>query len=200
MSKPAYTVPKLSAPDWSVPEKITLTHTGWLTPCPIAAAAQVCHDGENLYVRMEAEEQPIKATLTGPLDQVCNDSCLEFFLAPIPGESRYFNFELNPLGTLYLGFGGPRPNRIRQVPKNAKDLFQIQPFTTETGWGVTFRVPLSFLRLYYAGFTFTGETEANFYKCGDQTPVPHYLAWSPLSSETPDYHRPQDFGRLIFEA
>lgn len=199
MSTPTYRVPKLSAPDWTVPEKVSLTHTGWLAPCPISATAQACHDGENIYIRMEAEEQPVKATLSGLLDQVCDDSCLEFFLAPVPGESRYFNFEFNPLGAMNLGFGGPRPNRVRQVPKKAAEWFQAQPFTTPAGWGITFRVPLAFLRLYYPGLSFNGEIGANFYKCGDQTPVPHYLAWSPLSCDTPDYHRPQDFGRLLFE-
>lgn len=198
MSVPAYTVPKLSAPDWSVPEKAALAHTGWATPCPISAQAQLCHDGENLYVRMEAEEQPVRATLSGLLDQVCDDSCLEFFFAPVPGDLRYFNFEFNPLGAMNLSFGALRPNRVRQVPKKAAEWFQPQPFATERGWGLTFRVPLAFLRLYWPDFSFEGGASANFYKCGDQTPVPHFLAWAPLSSGTPDFHRPQDFGRLIF--
>ena len=38
----------------------------------------------------------------------------------------------------------------------------------------------------------------NFYKCGDLTPHPHYLAWSPVT-EGKTFHRPEDFGELVFE-
>ena len=196
MSDPIYLVPRTAGADWSVPERVPLTHTGWLPPCPVSAWFQVCHDASRLYVRMEAEESPVRASLVGPLEQVCRDSCLEFFFAPGGGE-RYFNFELNPLGTLCLGFGEKRPTRVRQVPKDLRQ-FQIEPFTTPKGWGVALAVPVEFVRLYFPAFTLSGEAAANFYKCGDDTPVPHYLAWSPLTSPAPDFHRRQDFGRLVF--
>ena len=44
-----------------------------------------------------------------------------------------------------------------------------------------------------------GEAAGNFYKCGDRTETPHYLAWAKLSCDHPDYHRRQDFGTLRFE-
>lgn len=196
MSVPGYLVSRTAGADWSVPERVPLAHTGWLPPCPVKAWFQACHDGERLYLRLEAQEHPVYATLVGPLDQVCRDSCLEFFFAPDGGE-RYFNFELNPLGTLCLGFGAGRSARVRQVPRDLGQ-FQIEPFTTPKGWGVTFTVPADFVRLYFPSFALSGEAAANFYKCGDDTPTPHYLAWSPLTSPAPDFHRRQDFGRLIF--
>ncbi len=194
--KPVYTVPHMTPSDWSKVPVISLEHTPWLEPCSITANAQACHDGENLWIRMEAVESPIRATLTGPLDPVCTDSCLEFFFAPDPEDDRYFNFEFNPLGTLCLGFGAARPTRMRQIPKNAAQLFCPTPFETEAGWGIEFRIPLSFIQMYFPRYRFSGESHANFYKCGDETPIVHYLAWSPLSSDTPDYHRRQDFGVL----
>ena len=78
MAVPSYIVPKLPVPDWSVPKAAALTHAGWLPACPVSAQAQACHDGENLYIRLEAQEQPIRATMSGVLDRVCEDSCLEF--------------------------------------------------------------------------------------------------------------------------
>lgn len=198
MPVPAYFVPRTAGPDWSAPAQISLTHTGWLPPCPVAAWFRACHDGERLYLRLEAEECPTRATYTGPLDPVCRDSCLEFFFAPDKTDDRYLNFECNPLGTMVLGFGAGRPMRVRQIP-NCMEQFQIEPFAAAGGWGVTFAVPADFLRLYFPGFTFSGEAAANFYKCGDDTAAPHYLAWAPLTCDTPDFHRRQDFGRLIFE-
>ena len=197
MRSPCYVVSRSKGADWSAAERAALTHTGWLPSSPVAAWFQACHDGEHLYLRMEAEESPVRATLTGPLAQVCQDSCLEFFLAPEGGE-RYFNFELNPLGTLCLSFGAKPPVRVRQLPKDLEQ-FQICPFTTPKGWGVSFAVPVRFLRLYFPQFELKGEAAANFYKCGDACAAPHYLAWSPLTSAAPDFHRRQDFGRLIFE-
>lgn len=196
---PAYTVTRIqSTPDWAQIPSVAMVDTGWCSPCPVAAKAQLCHDGKNLYVRLEAEESDIRATLSGPLDPVCTDSCLEFFFAPMPEDSRYFNFEYNPLGTIYLGFGAERATRVRQIVSQP-DLFHARPFHTEKGWGITYVIPASFISLYMPNFSFTGIAAGNFYKCGDKTSVPHYLAWSPLHCDTPDYHCREDFGTLIFE-
>lgn len=194
-----YTVKKVSAPDWNAIESVELVHQPWLVPCAISAKAQLCHDGENLYVRLEAEEENIRAEQDGPLDQVCNDSCLEFFFAPKANDKRYLNFEANLLGNLYVGFGAERPTRVRQIVKNPKALFAQKPFRTENGWGIEYKVPLSYIQLYMPDAVFAGEAACNFYKCGDLTEKPHYLAWAPLTSEKPDYHRRWDFGTLVFE-
>lgn len=194
-----YIVKKVETIDWNEIPAVQLTHTPWLTPCDIEATAKACHDGETLYVRMQAKESAIRATLTGPLEQVCNDSCLEFFFAPCADDKRYFNFEWNSLGTLYLGFGAERNTRVRQIVRDAKELFDPKPFETEDGWGVEFTVPASYIRLYMPEFALAGEAACNFYKCGDKTEVQHYLAWKQLTGEHPDYHRRQDFGAIVFE-
>lgn len=194
-----YTVKKVTTPCWEKIEAVTLRHQPWLEPCEIAAKAQLCHDGENLYVRMTAAEANIRATLTGPLDQVCNDSCLEFFFAPMKDDVRYFNFEWNKLCNAYVGFGAERKTRARQIFKSAQELFAPVSTDTADGWAIEYRIPLSFIRMYMPEASFTGRAACNFYKCGDETETPHYLAWSPLSSEKPDYHRRWDFGMLVFE-
>ena len=197
--KPEYVVQRVTSPHWGQLPAVTLSHMDWLPPCPVAARAQACHDGECLWVRMEAEEKPVRATLTGMLDQVCDDSCLEFFFAPNLEDERYFNFEFNPLGTLNLGFGARRATRVRQIVKRPAEIFRPEPFLTQAGWGIVFCIPADFIRLYMPRFTLSGACAGNFYKCGDRTDTPHYLAWSPLTSATPDYHRRQDFGILHLE-
>lgn len=194
-----YTVKRVTTPDWDAVPAVTLTHQRWLPPCDIAATAQACHDGERLYVRMQARERDIRATLTGPLEPVCQDSCLEFFFAPDPADGRYLNFEWNPLGTLYFGFGLGRGSRVRQAPQDVQALLTPRPLTTAQGWGIEFSIPASLIRLYWPDFTLSGEAAGNFYKCGDRTATPHYLAWAKLSCDHPDYHRRQDFGTLRFE-
>ena len=194
-----YRAVRVEKPEWEKIPAVTLTHQPWLAPCGIEAAAQLCHDGENLYVRMTAKEKNIRATLTGPLDQVCSDSCLEFFFAPKTDDARYFNFEWNRLLSVYVGFGGVRKTRARQILKDPKALFAPVAFDTADGWGIEYRIPKAYIQMYMPDFELRGEAACNFYKCGDETEIPHYLAWAPLSSDTPDYHRRQDFGKLIFE-
>lgn len=194
-----YRVVHVNAPDWNAIEAVELTHQPWLEPCNIEAKAQLCHDGENLYVRMQTKETNIRAELTGVLDQVCNDSCMEFFFAPDMDDARYFNFEWNKLCNAYIGFGAERRTRVRQILKNPKDVFMPVSVDTEGGWAIEYRIPLSFIRMYVPEFVFEGKAACNFYKCGDLTEIPHYLAWAPLSSEKPDYHRRWDFGTLVFE-
>ena len=194
-----YRVARVNAPDWSKIEAVELVHQPWLEPCDIAAKAQLCHDGENLYVRMEAKEEKIRAEVTSPYEQVCADSCLEFFFSPKAGDRRYFNFEWNLLGNCYVGFGRERKTRARLILKDPKGRFEPKPFKTEAGWGIEYKIPGEFIRDYAPDFEFAGEAACNFYKCGDLTEKPHYLAWAPLLSEKPDYHRPQDFAAMIFE-
>ena len=112
-----YTIPFQAVTDWSRVPAADIVHCGWTRECGIHAQAQLSCDGEALHVRMTAIETHIRATLTGALDQVCNDSCLEFFFAPKADDPRYFNFEWNKLGALSLSFGTLRATRVRQVPK-----------------------------------------------------------------------------------
>ncbi|MBP5277596.1 MAG: hypothetical protein J6Z18_03800, partial [Prevotella sp.] len=40
---------------------------------------------------------------------------------------------------------------------------------------------------------------ANFYKCGDLLPKPHFLSWNAVEIPQPDFHRPDQFGKVTFE-
>ena len=149
---------------------------------------------------MQAQEKDIVRNLTGPLDSICDDSCLEFFFSPEP-DGRYLNMEVNPNGAINLGLRYDRYRYTRLTHKNFQNLLQMQPFSTEDGWGVEYMFPLSFLQLFYPGLALTAgkEMRANFYKCGDCTPTPHYKTWNPVGTPSPDYHQPAYFGNLILK-
>ena len=156
-----------------------------------------CHDGSFLYIRLRAAEAHIRAEYTAPLSPVCRDSCLEFFFMP-EDDGRYLNLEVNPNGCLLAGFGRGRADRVFLHRDDLADLLALKAERTPEGWEVSYRLPLSFLRLFWPGFAFAGALRANFYKCGDLTAQEHYLSWNPVTSDAPDFHRPQDFGRLVF--
>ena len=185
-------------PDWTTVPQLEVGNILWLPDVGIRAFGQFCHDAEYLYVHLRAVEQDIRAEHDASLSMVCEDSCLEFFFMA-ENEDRYFNFEINPNGCLYIGFGHGRADSTVLYRRDYKDLFAIRTARTPDGWEMFYRIPLSFLRLFCPAFTFTGTLRANVYKCGDLTAHEHYLSWNPVSSATPDFHRPQDFGRMIFE-
>ena len=184
-------------PNWENIPELEVSEILWLPDCGIRAFGRFCYDDSFLRVRLRAVEENIRAELTAPLSRVCEDSCLEFFFMP-EGETRYFHFEINPKGCLYIGFGHGREDSTILYPKNIRQLFEIQTEKTPDGWAVAYAIPLSFLRLFWPDFSFSGTLRANVYKCGEQTVREHYLSWNPVRSETPDFHRPEDFGVMIF--
>ena len=180
-----------------IPE-IMMDQILWEPDCGIRAKAGIWHDGQNLYVHLSAKEQDIRAEYADPPAPVHEDSCLEFFFMP-EGEDRYLNFEINPNGCLHLGFGPDRQNRENALPTDPRKAFRIRTGRTAEGWEAEYRIPVSFLRLFYPGFECAGMLRANVYKCGDRTIHPHYLSWNPVSTQTPDFHRPEFFGRMQFD-
>ena len=172
----------------------------WLPDAGISMTTKLCYDSENLYVLQACTEKNILARFTGSTDSVCNDSCMELFFAPVEGDRRYINFETNPNGALYVAIGEGRYDRIRLLALGPKEVFEIQTERTEKGWTAQYRIPVSFLRTLFYGFSGFKRgmvIMANAYKCGDETVIPHYLAWNPVKCSVPDFHRSCDFGKLI---
>lgn len=194
-----YTVKKVSgAPSWDTIEKLPIDQLLWTESCDIQVWAQVCWDEETLYIRQTARESVVRAELSGPLARVCNDSCMEFFLRPTE-DLRYFNFEFNPNASLYLGFRTGRENSVRLIHESYQEAFSPQAVRTPDGWELSYRIPFTFIQLFFPGWQAKAGMKmyANFYKCGDETPNPHYLAWNSIDWPTPEFHRPEQFGTLI---
>lgn len=194
-----YTITRVDgAPDWEKIPCAPIDNLLWTEYTDISSKAQLCWDDTAIYVRMTAVEKDIRRELTGVLDSVCDDSCMEFFLQPTETVS-YINVEMNANCAVFLGFGSCLENLIRLIPE---DWDPLQPTSqiTEDGWQVTYRLPISFIQQFYP--TFRPEKglkmKGNFYKCGDLTPNPHFLSWSNIEQEEPAFHVPQYFGTLIF--
>lgn len=193
-----YTVKKVhGAPDWNTVPVMPIDNLLWTDSIDVTAQAQICWDAEGLYVRMEAVEPHIRMEETDVLAEVSLDSCLEFFLRPTE-RMDYFNIEINPNCVLWLGFGTNLYDLIRLLPED-KPLEQRVEFT-DGGWVLTYQIPFAFIRRFFPDFEAKegNKMYANACKCGDATVKAHYLAWNPIPCESPAFHRPQDFGCLIF--
>src|SRR5258708_3044160 len=63
--------------------------------------ARLLRDQRSLLLGFEVEDDYAVSRATQYQEQVSRDSCVEFFVKPLPG-SGYFNFELNCGGTMLL--------------------------------------------------------------------------------------------------
>lgn len=168
---------------------------------PVQASAQLCWDEMCLHVRLTANEPQILARFEDDNSPVCRDSCLEMFLSPIASDSRYFNFEINPNGASFFGFGHGRDDLIRLHPWDIRKLLNVRTFVDEHFWSVCFDVPQSLIQLFFPEFKLQSgnHMRANFYKCGDDIVPEHELIWNPITNGISDFHQPKFFGDLYLE-
>lgn len=166
---------------------------------PITAQGQICYDETAMYVRLSAVESDISAVYTGLLDEVSEDSCLEFFFSPINGDRRYFNFECNPNGAMYMGFGSSVDDLVRLIQEEPVIVPTAQ--YTADGWEVTYTIPHEFVRRFFPGYSPApgSAIRANCFKCGSLTPIRHYITWSAVVKlPRASFHNPDCFGIMYF--
>lgn len=177
--------------------------------------ARLVYTDEALSGLFRVEDQYVRAVATGFHDNVCRDSCVEFFFKPDRGEG-YFNFEFSCGGAM-LCFYVTDPNRLglgpvkgsvpldemlcRQVRIDTSLPERIEPEIAEpTTWTLGFTIPYSVLEAHTGPLgDLAGRTwMANLYKCGDKTSHPHWASWNPVDEL--NFHLPRCFAPLIFEA
>ncbi|GAA4441524.1 carbohydrate-binding family 9-like protein [Pontibacter saemangeumensis] len=174
--------------------------TDYKTPEVRFAAA---YNRDCLFLKYYVRENTVRALYLNTNDPVYKDSCVEFFVA-FDGEPQYYNLEFNSLGTCLAGFGQSREDRqllsesaIAQI-RHAGDLQEVAPDSQQVSWQLTLAIPAA----VFSGHTITDfkgtQARANFYKCGDELPEPHFVAWSPIQAPQPDFHLPAFFGGMRF--
>ncbi len=187
---------------WEKAEKTNISNYMWMdNGYSPKVVVQMCYDDEAMRIRFEVEESMPRSIYTVANEPVYKDSCVEFFVQPDPeNDQRYLNFEMNSKGTLLLGLGEGRHERIQ--PKRPGGIgFDIKSKVQTDKWSVSYVIPFTWLTGIFRDFAPTpGHVmRCNFYKCGDDTELPHYGSWHIVTSETPDFHRPCDFGEIVFQ-
>ena len=172
--------------------------------------AKVAYDNVAISVMFRVEDQYIRAAATGYQDNVCEDSCVEFFFTPNDDVSRgYFNLEMNCCGVGLFHFKGMREETAVHIDE--RDFRQItvahtmpseilSEIQTPVTWGLEYKIPFIIMTRYCeVTQPAPGNAwRANFYKCGDKTSHPHWLTWSTVDHPTPQFHLPEYFGVLEF--
>jgi len=160
------------------------------------------HSGNCIFLKYFISESTVRASYFRPNDPVYLDSCVEFFIA-LDDEQNYYNFEFNAIGTCKLNFGNQRNDR-KLLSEKAISTIRFSTFirNTQDGiilWEITFAIPLSAFDEHNFN-SFNGKNcRGNFYKCGDELPIPHFLSWNKVIAPEPDFHLPQSFGGIHFQ-
>lgn len=167
---------------------------------------RIAHCDSLLFLKYYVEEEHILAQKTEVNSAVHLDSCVEFFIDPLQ-DGNYYNFEFNCIGTTHLAYGPNRKDRQFIPTAMIKDRINTwstlgkSPFDEKSGlfkWEMVVVIPTSIFK-FNNGFNFSKMTSnANFYKCGDNTSQQHFLSWNPVYTKDPDFHRPEYFGVLKF--
>ncbi|MEG2377301.1 MAG: carbohydrate-binding family 9-like protein [Clostridia bacterium] len=165
-------------------------------------------DGGGMHIYMRSYETVVRTEIRHDNGDVYTDSCLEFFFSPMPDKSDfYFNFEVNPLGNLYLAYGPEEENDRKLLTGERYNHFGIAQraeadIKNGEFWEWSGYIPFAFVTDHAsefkprAGMQFRG----NFFKCGEFTQCPHYGTWNDIIPDggEPQFHQTKYFGAIDF--
>lgn len=188
-------------------ESYPISCNNWQEAYPYApkVSFKMFHNGKNLFLRFNVEEDNICAAIDEDFGEVWTDPCVEFFIAF--DNEGYYNFECTCIGRLLVAYRQSRDNCVRlpkpllnkiiRFPSLGEALFALRKETV--AWSLIEVIPVE--AMFHHSFTsYAGiKAKANFYKCGDNLPQPHFLSWSPIDTPTPNFHIPRCFGEIEFE-
>ena len=163
----------------------------------------IAYTGDSILLKYYVTEQYIKATYQEINDPVFKDSCVELFVA-FNADSNYYNLEFNCVGTPLIAYGSGKNNRI-YLDEDTIRLITTKFYFADSGysddlydWELTLRIPFNVFAYHHISSLRNQHCRANFFKCGDDLPEPHFLSWNNIEHDTPNFHLPQFFGLIAF--
>ena len=160
----------------------------------------IAHNNKNIFLKYYVTETSIRANATTINGSVWEDSCVEFFISF--DDQGYYNLEFNCIGTALVGFGPERSGRVllaEELIKKIRFETTIKNKDDQFQWELVLVVPTEIFRRHSISSLKDITARANFYKCGDALPRPHFISWAPIKAQSPNFHLPQFFGMLVFE-
>ncbi len=161
------------------------------------------YTSKEILLKYSVNENHVRAVNNEINSEVYKDSCVEFFIST--GDTWFYNFEFNCIGTSYAAYGkrGDREildedvvSRIRTESTLGNKAIPTREI--DRSWELNIAIPFSIFQENEFQSPEEHTFYANFYKCGDELPRPHYLSWNPITTEKPDFHQPKYFGEIRF--
>lgn len=163
------------------------------------------HSNDAIYIKYNVHGSMLRAIYTKDQDPVYEDSSVEFFCRK-DNDDYYYNFIFNCIGTCRATKRKSKNDDVQLM--STDDLAKIERYSSigrrafkelegMFTWDLTVKIPYSVLD--FEKKMDIQKLSGNFYKCADGTGSPHFLSWSPIKTEKPDFHRPEFFGDLYIE-
>lgn len=175
----------------------------WASEFPYVPAVrfQVAYDNKHIILHYDVQEEFVKGQFIRPNENVWEDSCVEFFIS-FDQRKTYYNVEFNVLGVGLIGYGGAvkaERNRLSaEQILSVNTASSVQTIQGKKSWQQVLVIPFEILGVNAEDLA--GQSAAaNFYKCGDGLPNPHFIAWNGIDHPTPNFHLPQFFGEVKFQ-
>ena len=180
--------------------KISVNEKNWADfPFSPDTLVTAIHRNQILYLYFEVFNERIRVTHTSDQSPVYEDSCVEMFIQP--DSEKYFNLEFNALGVALCKSGTNRHDRINLSPGYTQRIDRFSKIqkagdvnTGTFNWSLLVKIPFDVIQIE-AGKSY----RANFQKCGDLTPDPHFASWNPIRTSKPDFHQKDFFGEVRIE-
>lgn len=167
------------------------------------AAFSIAHNAKAILLKYYVTEQQIKATYHEFNDPVYEDSCVEFFIS-FNNEAEYYNLEFNCAGTARVQFGPGKTERNFICAKRLEAIRYLVSIRNASAagvsWELTLYLPKELFKFHPNLQLEQTPVRLNFYKCGDALPVPHFLCWSNIIADKPEFHLPAFFKDAIFNS
>ena len=196
------------------------TTTGRDDPTPAYQSTKVaaCWTDTHFYTAFHCEDRDIWSSYTNRDDPLYDEEVVELFLCPTGDLTRYYEIEVSPRNVIFdAKVFSPDLNRTTMAVDaswdcpNLQTAVQVngnlnsrpstinhQPSTINQSWSVELAIP--FAAFPEAARPKPGNAwRANFYRI-DRADPPEFTAWSPTREVPPNFHVPEMFGWLRFEA
>ncbi|HEY6928809.1 MAG TPA: carbohydrate-binding family 9-like protein [Thermoanaerobaculia bacterium] len=201
MSLQSFELPRLEVPLLGATDRlvglppVTLRDTRTGERPRLATALRVGLRGDSLLVRFDGRDDGVVASLKRNRSPLWTEDVFEVFLSPVEPPTRYYEFEVNPLGAVWTG-RVESPDLDRRTMR-VDPSWRCRGFSARVAgaaprrWSAVLRIPLASM----VGGAVPLRWRANFYRI-DRGSVDAYSAWSPTLAGPPDFHIPERFGFL----
>ncbi len=170
--------------------------------------AKLLWDDTNLYVSFRCEDRHVSGDQTERDSRVYQDDCVEVFTAPNPDHPlNYFNIEMNVRGAFLDQHHPDGPGKPVIGQWNAEgvkiatsvDGTLNNDSDQDRAWTLEAAIPLvNYQKVAKHTPPHSGDVwHMNLNRLGGKTNQ-QYSQWTASRTERPQFHAPQDFGRVIF--
>lgn len=163
---------------------------------------KIAYTNHSIFLEYKVREKHLKAIYKETNEPVYKDSCVEFFISF--DQIHYYNFEFNSIGTALVGYGTAERDLRKRLPVDliekikTESIIKDRKVGDEEQWTLQLQIPFELFYNENLSCLKGTKATANFYKCGDDLPEPHFVSWNKIETTEPNFHLPEFFGEITF--